>query len=645
LFFESFEKARRWPHLKIFATDVNPLIIELAAAGQYPESIAAELSPQRIERFFNQQDGLFTVKPELRQAIVFARHNLLTDPPFTRMDLVSCRNTLIYFKGEAQLRALHRLQYATKHEGFLFLGSSESISGITKGFDTINNKEKIFKRTATSLPFLMDTTANDPSNLLTTGHRNPKRNSFKRINEAALIEDSTSLLLSHHAPPAILVNDRHEAVHLFGQIQPYFRAREGTASMELTRILPEHLVPVVTALLFKVLKTNQTLSSDFLRFELADHQQKLIRICVRPVMNEANERMALVVFEEARAELKDSPTYEFDYESETAERINLLQQELIATRESLQSTIEELETSNEELQATNEELMASNEELQSANEELQSINEEMNTVNAEYQEKVLSLNQVNADLDTMAKAVGVATVFVDHELHITRFTPDAVGLFKLREQDIGRPLSDIRHILNEPNLIELFEKTLLTGRSLEREIGCENGHTYLLRILPYQAPSFEKNGAVATLIDVSAIHDRKRLQAIIDALPDHIAVLTADAKIAMVNQAWSRFAKANGDPKMESTGVGANYLQACKIMNSDTDSGKQVQQAYIGIKSVLEGSKSEFSLFYPCHSPAEQRWFVMNVAPIAGSLEFGAVVSHSNVSAWYQAKEGHDEFP
>lgn len=182
----------------------------------------------------------------------------------------------------------------------------------------------------------------------------------------------------------------------------------------------------------------------------------------------------------------------------------MLQQELNATRESLQATIEELETSNEELQATNEELMASNEELQSSNEELQSVNEEINTVNAEYQEKVMNLNQVNADLDTMAKAVGVATIFVDQHLQITRFTTEAKSLFKLRDLDVGRPLSDINHVLADNHHIELIHKTIISGSEFEQEVSDTTGKTYLLKILPYQVSSNDHNGAVITFVDISS---------------------------------------------------------------------------------------------------------------------------------------------
>lgn len=300
----------------------------------------------------------------------------------------------------------------------------------------------------------------------------------------------------------------------------------------------------------------------------------------------------------------------------------------------MQATIEELETSNEELQATNEELMASNEELQSSNEELQSVNEEINTVNAEFQEKLGILNRVNADLDTMTKAVGVATVFVDGELQLTRFSPDAASIFKLRDSDIGRPLDEIAHVLKYPGLMDDMRATLDTGQMLEQETRAPDGRAFLVRILPYGVPSSKARGVVATFVDITALHDRQRLQNVLDALPEHVAVLDSTGVIIMVNAAWINFAKANGDPDLQHSGIGTNYLDACTTAPSG-DSEPEASRACLGVKSVLDGSRSSFSLQYPCHSPTEKRWFLMNVAPIYGQ-SYGAVVSHVNITEWYQ---------
>jgi two-component system, chemotaxis family, CheB/CheR fusion protein len=210
---------------------------------------------------------------------------------------------------------------------------------------------------------------------------------------------------------------------------------------------------------------------------------------------------------------------------ETIQRMETLERELNATRESLQATIEELETANEELQATNEELMASNEELQSSNEELQSVNEELYTVNAENQEKIEILNRLNADLDSMAKAAAIATVFVDSSLRLTRFTPEATSLFKIRNGDLGRPIDDFANLLQYPGFTEELHRTVDSGEMLQREIHAANGRVYLARVLPYAVRPGDARGAVATFVDITTLYDVERMQAVLDSLPEHVAVL------------------------------------------------------------------------------------------------------------------------
>lgn len=632
LFIEAFERERRWPNLKIFATDVDQQCIETAGIGQYPESAAAELSPERLERFFVKKGDSFVVKNELRQCIVFARHNLLADPPFTKMDLVVCRNTLIYFKSAAQERALRSFQYSIRQGGALLLGSSESLSAVSEGLQAISSKYKIFRRTGTpTLPF-MDRKGSLLSPSLTLGRQGFGQRQKRRSPDGAVADAGITELLSRFAPPAILVNEHHEAVHLYGGVRDYFQPREGSASLEVNRLLPEVLTPVASALLYKAIRDQASLSSDHIDLVLPSGERRSLRLSAHPVLVEGEERMTLLCFE-AQALAADSQIEPVNVDAETIARISILERELGATRESLQATIEELETSNEELQATNEELMASNEELQSSNEELQSVNEEMSTVNAEFQEKMLVLNRLNADLDSMAKAAGVATVFVDAEMVITRFSPDAMQIFKLRESDVGRRLDDITHLLRYEDLMADLAKTLKTERMIEREVLSVDGkHSYLARILPYVVPSSTQRGAVATFVDMTAFHDAKRLQTIIDALPEHIAVVDQTGTIVMVNSAWRRFARANGDHDLSKSGLGINYLNVCQAGNHED--GSIAAAASKGLRSVLQGTLPGFSLEYPCHSPTEERWFVMNVAPVTGS-EFGAVVSHVNISSWY----------
>ncbi len=631
LFLETFDRLKRWPTLKIFATDVDHQAIEKAGIGNYRETIAAEISAERLERFFINKGNSYLIKTELRQCIVFARQNLLSDPPFTKMDLVLCRNTLIYFKPAAQERVLHALLYALNGGGTLFLGSSESVAMMTDALQVISAKHKLFRRTADRILPLLEhhTKGGSRTRLLPADAR---RKSPIQAASASPVDTGVATLLSHYAPPAIIFNETHEAVHLFGDVNPFIQAKQGSASLAVNRLLLDPLVPIASALLYKSIKDQCSLLSDPIQVTLRNGEVRSVRLSAHCMKSEGVERLTMLCFEAEVVNVKEA-FKPVDVGIETMTRIDGLERELSATRESLQSTIEELETSNEELQATNEELMASNEELQSSNEELQSVNEELNTVNAEYQEKMLLINRVNADLESMGRATGVATVFVDAGMTITRFSPDAAGIFKLRDTDVGRPLDDISHSLRYPGLMEDLAHTLESGQAIECEVGSVDSDRMLfVRMLPYSIPSTIGRGAVMSFVDVSAYHDAKRLQAILDGLPEHVAVLEADGTIRVVNAAWKRFAMANGDPELKASGPGANYLSACNMDQQLNDTSATA--ALRGLRGVLEGTLPGFSIEYPCHSPTEQRWFVMNVAPIHGP-SLGAVVSHINVTAWF----------
>ncbi|HYN77656.1 MAG TPA: PAS domain-containing protein, partial [Lamprocystis sp. (in: g-proteobacteria)] len=323
-----------------------------------------------------------------------------------------------------------------------------------------------------------------------------------------------------------------------------------------------------------------------------------------------------------------------DLDTETAQRLQTLERELAATRDSLQATIEELETANEELQATNEELMASNEELQSSNEELQSVNEELYTVNAENQEKIEILNRLNADLDGMAKAAAIATLFVDEKLHLTRFTPEATSLFKIRDGDIGRPIDDFTNLLEFPDFIGELRRTIADGEMLQREITAANDRIYLARVLPYAVRGGAPRGAVATFVDITTLHDAERLQAVLDSLPEQLAVLDGTGRIQLVNNAWQAFPGHDCHPALTAVSPGSDYLDACRA--GPLADGTEVALAHaarVGIEGILQGATGAFSMEYSCDSPSERRRFLMYGAPIHHPAG-GAIVSHHDISQW-----------
>lgn len=646
-FLEAFDQAKRWPSLKIFATDVEQVNIETAAAGTYPESIMAEVSPQQLERFFVKKGNNFVVKNELRQCIVFARHNLLSDPPFTKMDLVTCRNVLIYFRNAAQERVLRRLQYALGPKGYLFLGSSESLGELQRDYQTLSAKHKLWQVVRpTSVPLDLGKNSGHLMPLSATPKRASPMGSGLRLGHNAVDQGFSALLKAFSPPPAILINGRQELVHSYGEVHPFLRIREGQASLDLNRILPDPLIPIAAALLFKSARENTSVVSDLVRLGLprphgAPDTEAApviqVRLSAWPVGEIDNQRLTLLAFETVSRNERDDAVI-VDVGAETSERLEVLEHELAATRESLQATIEELETSNEELQATNEEMMASNEELQSSNEELQSVNEELNTVNAEYQEKIDVLNRVNAELDNLARVVSAGTVFVDDNLNLTRFSPEAAQIFRLRDTDIGRPLEDLNHTLDYADFMSDLRHTLGQRRMMEKTVHGPQDRHYLVRMLPYAIPTSSAQGVVISFLDITSVHQASRLQNIIDALAEHIAVLSPEGRILTVNAAWRQFACDNGDPTLVHSGPGVNYLQICQSVHGDET--VFASQASRGLMSVLEGRTPQFTMEYPCHSPTEERWFVMHVRPLVpeegappGRMG-GAVVSHVNITEW-----------
>jgi two-component system CheB/CheR fusion protein len=641
LFLEAFEQAKRWPTLKIFATDVEQVNIEAASMGTYPESIGAEVSPQQLERFFVKKGSSFVVKNELRQCIVFARHNLLADPPFTKMDLVVCRNALIYFRSAAQDKALRRMQYALGSKGYLFLGSSESLGELQRDFQTLSVRHKIWQVVRpTALPLdLARSGASTAQNL--SGHsRRVGPGAGPRTHHPSVVERGYSALIKAFSPPpAILLNASHELMHSYGDVQRFLRIREGQASLEVHRILPDPLVPVAAALLFKSARENGPVASDWIRLPEppeADGKTRgaALRLCAWPVGEHEGQRHTLLSFESAASTETAGEPLPVDVQSEHAERIEVLEHELAATRESLQATIEELETSNEELQATNEEMMSSNEELQSSNEELQSVNEELNTVNAEYQEKIEILNRVNADLDNLIRVASDCTVFVDEKLQLTRYTPQATRIFRIRPGDLGRPLDDLAHTLDYPELMRDLRSALALEQAVEVSRTGGPGRHFLIKMLPYRVPSSAMRGVVLSFTDTTSLRDASFLQSVLDALVENVAVLDPQGVITMVNRAWLAFASENGAAAPTCSGVGMNYLAVCEAC-SGTDAA-YAQRAAAGLRAVLSAQQEQFGMEYPCHSGDQERWFVMNVSGLRGAdgARLGAVVSHVNITAW-----------
>ena len=648
LFMEAFEVAGRPATFRLFATDVNQTSLDRASSGLYPAIIAGEVGVDRLKTFFEIEGDHYRVTADLRKHLVFARHDLLSNPPFTRLVLVSCRNTLIYLKPPTQERALHMLRFSVLKGGYVFLGRSETLLDAGHEFKVVDGTCKVFQRIRRGPAQTIGLGRNSMPPPISKRSVPPLR-SVHDLEPVApqdtsqrSLREAERALLDHWVPPAVLVDRKRNVLQFQGDLSAFLRTRSGTAHLTLDSLLPESLTGIGGLLIEEVMETGSVRVSEPMDYVARDRSIKL-RLCGIPVLQDGSAHMVYLCFEQlSERHRAQDEVMRIDADLLSRNRIAHLEQMLRENRANLQNAIEELETSNEELQSTNEELMASNEELQSTNEELQSVNEEINTVNAEYQQKLEELSRVSIELESVLKGAGLATIFLDESQRVMRFSSGARGYFRLRDTDIGRPLSELSHSLRYAHIQDDIEEAMHSYEIVEREVVTESEDFVRLRVVPYDLRPGKPPRTVLTLFDITAYRALRRLQRVLDALPAHVAVLNFDGTIAMTNEAWNRFAIANGDIRLEFSGVGSDYLSVCAPENTaQLPDRAQALDAYKGIKSVLEGTAPLFSMRYPCHSPDKKRWFYMAVVPVLGQ-EFGAVVTHIDITEW-RLEEFHGE--
>jgi two-component system, chemotaxis family, CheB/CheR fusion protein len=500
---EQMVREHRPPLLKMFATDVHRESLEIASAGVYPEEALSEISPERRKRFFRRHKKSFQVLPDLRRSIVFAPHNVISDAPFTQLDLVTCRNLLIYFEPAAQRKAISLFHFSLKTGGYLFLGPSETPGEIADEFQAVDKRWKIFRkrRDARLPPELRAPLAARP---LPMPRGRSRLETWKGLSENSLLW-AYDRLLAHHMPASFLVDEQFHLVHTFGGAERFLKFRSGRISTGLLTVIDDELKTAVSGALQHASKANAPVSYTGLRVS-GDEGAEEIRLTVRP-LHEPQSKSAWYHIQleclgkaASHDEAAASPV---DLDEMTRAHVASLENELRSSRENLQATIEELETANEELQAANEELTASNEELQSTNEELHSVNEELFTVNSEHQKKIEELTELTDDMSNLLATTQVGVIFLDPSLCIRRITPEITRAFRLLPHDEGRRIEILAHHLEYDQLTEDVQQVLDSEEPLEREVNDRQGRTLLLRILPYRT-SHRVEGAVLTFIDISS---------------------------------------------------------------------------------------------------------------------------------------------
>ncbi|WP_448203318.1 chemotaxis protein CheB [Azospirillum sp. sgz302134] len=627
LFAEAQERLGRTFDVKIFATDIDQDSIEVASLGEYPRSIAEDVSQERLARFFTQRGDKYVVARDIRRMVVFAVHNIMRDPPFTKIDLVSCRNLLIYMDAPLQRKVLSLFQYALRQNGFLFLGTSETLGELSTDFNALDSRNKVFQslRAGTHrLSRLLVPTVAAPLARHTddaVGHAQE---------EGAAIDEAIGTLMKAYVPPCLLVNDQMNIMHVFGDASAILKVPAGEATLNALKLLPSSVSMVVGTALTRAFRSGEEFALSSI--PVKDREGlPAISLRVKPfVVRKTGRRFALVLLDPASPMLP-VPDSNFDFDADAAERIQGLEQELLSRGENLQATIEELETANEELQATNEELLASNEELQSTNEELQSVNEELYSVNAEYQAKVEELTEVTNDLDNLLRSTEIGTVFLDDGMVIRRFTPAAARFINIIPRDVGRSITHLSTNLDYPDFLADINAVFASHTPIERHVQVRAERWIQTRILPYLTDKNQVAGVVVTFVDVTAAKEaEQRLQTVINSLPEHVAVIDAQGIITMVNAAWRSFGANNGVPALERCGPGTNYLEVCTTQEGSE--GEEIARAVNdGLRQILAGEIGHFTIEYPCHSAMEERWFMMHACRL-NEPSGGAVVSHINIT-------------
>ncbi|WP_176961553.1 chemotaxis protein CheB [Mariprofundus sp. NF] len=534
--------------VKIFATDVDRDAIIRAGNGVYPQSIAADVPDRLLARYFYRHEDSYHIIRQIREMVVFAQQNLVKDPPFTNMDMVTCRNLLIYLQPILQRKALEMFNFSLRPEGILFLGASETTGEMFEYFESLDNKWKIFRsrgkrrersltdadsmlyrKTITSMPY-----SSTPL---------PRSYSQRLQEEERILDRLLQSITGSALTLALAVNEQMELQYVAGDTDGFFKLPSGKIENNIAKMAVKDLsIPLSTGIQKAFAKGEEVLYSNI----SIEHRNgpKVYDMRVKQLAKKKGQAPLVGVFLNENRKIpvieeNGDASHVYDVSKEAQQRIIDLEQSLQFHKENLQATVEELETSNEELQATNEELMASNEELQSTNEELQSVNEELYTVNAEYQSKIVELTEANNDLENLNASTNIATVFLDENFDIRKFTPAFSTVYKIIESDAGRPFSHLSHYLHAIDPYEVVKSVARDGGPVEMEVEHENGNTYFMRVLPYYIAPEVYSGVVLSFIDVSPLkaesHERRLINAVLNGMVDGLVVCDSSGVIRHVN--------------------------------------------------------------------------------------------------------------
>lgn len=509
--------------LQIFATDLDQQAIEIAREGTYPANIVADVSEERLDNFFIKLDHGYQVVKSVRDMVIFAPQNIIMDPPFTNLDLISCRNLLIYLEAELQKKIIPLFHYSLNPNGFLFLGSAETIGGFNNLFEKIAGKSRLFQRLDTG----MQAETVDFPYLFRSQARSFQAPSQPPVNIQTLAEQ---ILLQAYAPAAVVINNKGDILFISGRTGKYLEPAAGKANWNIFAMSREGLRYKLNAAFRKAQEQKETIKLQNISIE-KEGGTLLVNVIVRPILEpESLHGIYMIVFTDVPAAGQSETGNQVDrpaglpaYVAQQERELEHAHQELQAMREEMRTTQEELISTNEELLSTNEELQSTNEELTTSKEEMQSMNEELQTINQELQVKVNDYEMINNDMKNLLDSTEIATLFLDNELRVRRFTTEMGNITRLIPSDVGRPITDISSKLLYPQLTDDAQKVLRSLDKINREIPAESGDWFEARILPYRTTDDFIDGVVITFMKINRL---KEVEAQLHSAEERLAELT-----------------------------------------------------------------------------------------------------------------------
>ncbi|HEY8097625.1 MAG TPA: chemotaxis protein CheB [Methylobacter sp.] len=538
--------------VQLYSTDLAEDTIGIARAGFYPPNIAQDVTPGRLRRFFIKEDAGYRVKKEIREMLVFAVQNVIKDPPFTKLDLLSCRNLMIYLEPELQNRLIPAFHYALKPGGVLFLSPSESIGNHTELFTSLNRKWKFYRATPTAASTRVMLTSN--LNWATEPPHKTTEDMMKTARETNLAELTRRMLVQFYAPVSVLSDLKGNILYVYGDTGKYLRPAPGHATLNMIDMAREGLQLELRAAIQAANQGTQALSRELSVKTNGDFHP--VQLSIRILTNPNDQKnLLLTSFEELTHPVTEKPSRKRSSKPDELRHIKELEYELAYTKENLQATIEEQYASNEELKCTNEEMQSTNEELQSTNEELetskeelQSINEELVTVNSELQAKIVQLADMQNDMKNLLDNIQVGTIFLDQHLIIRRFTRDATRIYRLVASDVGRALGDIKSELEGDDLLEVAHTVLDNLVPIEREVKTLDGIWYLARVQPYRTLENMIDGVVMTFTNITehtravAIQEARLLaEGIVNTVREPLIVLNAELIVITASRSFYQY--------------------------------------------------------------------------------------------------------